>query len=257
MKTSLGQVDSQLAALELELDERERLVTVLQLAPSANDNLDIISHFTRLVTQLTAAREDVAPGNKLAQAEFDARFERYRRCYTRLRSDAYIDVSEYDLHFESWPAAGPPPASKSVRFHDDADAMRSDLMGTRAFKPYRDDDGDSAQSDSGDAVSLGSASNHQLFADHQQQLLDQDDQLDTLHDSVRRQHAMGVSINDEVDDHIILLSDLELGVESAQQRLHRAGQRLRRFRQTCRENGSLVTIVVLTVILILLLVVLN
>lgn len=54
-----------------------------------------------------------------------------------------------------------------------------------------------------------------------------------------------------------MLNDLELGVERSQFMLNNATNKLKSFRQKCRENGSLVTIVVLTVILILLLVVLN
>ena len=253
LNQALRKVDTQLGALELELDERLRLVLVLRLEPSANDNLDIISHVSRLAKQLSLLHDILVNGtNQAAITEFQARLDRYQRCFDRLQSDTYIDVSEYALHFDPFPEVTAVLAStpKTVRFQDDPDTMRSELMGTKAFKPYRDDE----------EASLGSFdpdTNQQLFAQHQQQILDQDLQLDTIHDSVRRQHAMGVSINDEVDDHLILLNDLELGVDASQIRLRRATDRLRKFRQACRENGSLVTIVVLTVTLILLLVVLN
>lgn len=247
-------VDTQLVALELELDERLRLVTVLQLEPSQADNLDIISHISRVATQLQQAYNDIM-GTNIDQAAADGfklRYDRYQKNYSRLASDTFVDVSEYALNLDPLPAPSftVPSTAKSVRFQDDPDTLRSELMGTRAYKPYKDDE----------EASLGSfdqTSNQQLFAQHQQQLLDQDSQLDTIHDSVRRQHAMGLSINEEVDDQLILLNDLELGVDSSHLRLRRATDRLRDFRQACRENGSLVTIVVLTVILILLLVVLN
>lgn len=119
--------------------------------------------------------------------------------------------------------------------------------------PYRDDENDTSSI----ASSFDLQSNQQIFAQHQQQLLEQDDNLDILHLSVRRQHQMGLGINDEVDEHIILLNDLEQGIDTAHARLNRATNRLKSFQKLCKENGSLVTIVVLTIILIVLLVVLN
>ena len=68
---------------------------------------------------------------------------------------------------------------------------------------------------------------------------------------------MSQDINHELDDQLIILNDLEQGVDLSLGRLNSANTRLRHFRTLMRENGSLVTICTLTVILILLLVILN
>ena len=62
LNQALRKVDTQLGALELELDERLRLVLVLRLEPSANDNLDIISHVSRLAKQLSLLHEILVNG---------------------------------------------------------------------------------------------------------------------------------------------------------------------------------------------------
>ena len=122
LNQALRKVDTQLGALELELDERLRLVLVLRLEPSANDNLDIISHVSRLAKQLSLLHDILVNGtNQAAITEFQARLDRYQRCFDRLQSDTYIDVSEYALHFDPFPEVTAVLAStpKTVRFQDD------------------------------------------------------------------------------------------------------------------------------------------
>lgn len=85
----------------------------------------------------------------------------------------------------------------------------------------------------------------------------QDQDLDTLHQLISRQFSMGQDINQELDDQLIILNDLEQGVDQSLSRLDLANRRIRTFRNLMRENGSLVTICTLSIILILLLVVLN
>lgn len=123
-------------------------------------------------------------------------------------------------------------------------------MGTRhVFKPYKDDPDEQESSEE--------LSNHQMFAQHQQTMMRQDQDLDTLHQLISRQFSMGQDINQELDDQLIILNDLEQGVDQSLSRLDLANRRIRTFRNLMRENGSLVTICTLSIILILLLVVLN
>lgn len=197
--------------------------------------------------------------------------ETYASNISQLSDDAYIDVSEYKFHPSEIPmpiALTPSNGIKLVRFKDNLIeedpvdlAARQQLMnGASHFKPYTDSD-DGQGGDSTDTSSIASSfdalSNQQIFAQHQQQILDQDNDLGFLLDSVRRQHQMGLNMNEELDEHIILLNDLESGVDRAYTRLGQAQNRLKNFQKLCKENGSLVTICVLTVILIVLLIVLN
>lgn len=134
-------------------------------------------------------------------------------------------------------------------------AARQQLMsGGTKFRPYTDAEDSETSSI---ASSFDAQSNQQIFAQHQQQLLDQENDLGFLLDSVRRQHSMGLGINQEIDEHIILLNDLENGVDRAYTRLSQALNRLKSFQKLCKENGSMVTIILLTIILIVLLIVLN
>lgn len=187
-------------------------------------------------------------------ARFHDVVAQYKAASDRLARDLYIDVSEY--RFE--PAPLPPrhvTEAKVVRFKDNL-VEEAPEDARRQLMPYTDTE-PGARDDVLVASSFDAQSNQQMFAQHQQQLLQQEDDLGVLHLSVSRQHQMGVDIHQEVDEHVILLGDLELGVDRAYTRLSRALSRLRGFRRACRENGSMVTIVVLTVILLVLLVVLN
>ncbi|GMF04565.1 unnamed protein product [[Candida] boidinii] len=51
--------------------------------------------------------------------------------------------------------------------------------------------------------------NKQLYLDNENELQTQDQLIDNLHNSVSRQHSMGLTINEELDHHMILLNDLE------------------------------------------------
>lgn len=241
------------------LEERQRLTETLKLTPSLDDNMDLINLLAKIKKSLQYLHLDISAGHADTFAtRFSTVVDAYKRQLDVLAKDAYVDAHEYEYTEKiTKPEAPELSTKKLVRFKDyntDEDNMRSLLMGTLGqIKPYKDDP------DEVDAQSLNSVdtSNREMFAQHQQQLLQQDESLDALHDSIRVQHSMGRSIHDELDDHLILLNDLERGVDDSGSRLGRATLRLKDFRSRVRENGSLVTIIVLSVILILLLVVLS
>ncbi|KAK6456560.1 uncharacterized protein RJT20DRAFT_135316 [Scheffersomyces xylosifermentans] len=279
VKSSNAKIGIYLEELATSLEERERLVSVLKLTPSANDNYDLISLLQKLVKYLKYLQDDlnslIRKGDNvdLYTAQFEESVSRYNSLYDKLSEDSTISVEEYAFEASEFPRShsvtngsafgngsrngARDTLPKTVRFQediiDDNDNFRNELMGTRAFKPYSDED----PANITDSESFDAQTNQQLFAQHQQTLLEQDENLDVLHESISRSHAMGQTINTELDDHLIILNDLERGVEDAHYRLNTAANRLHEFRNRLRENGSLVTIVVLTVILIMLLVVLN
>ncbi|XPS75353.1 hypothetical protein M3J09_007449 [Ascochyta lentis] len=145
----------------------------------------------------------------------------------------------------------PRHASKSVRFtdndNDDADPNRSALFNA----PYRDDPTHDPEAPP-DHTHLD---NQQIHAYHSQVLREQDDQLDTLSASIGRQRELSMQIGDELDGQVMLLDEVEEGVDRHDAQFRRARGRLDRFSRKARENWSLTLIIVLIVILVLLIVI--
>ncbi|CAH6719693.1 syntaxin-8 [[Candida] jaroonii] len=250
---SLVTITNNLNSLEIIIDERLRLINILKLTPSSNDNFDLINQLGK-ITKLFKASDSDTP-------KFKQLVNQYNDLLDQLNDDSTINIEEYKYTIKK---------NKNVRFKDDSNDLRNELMGTTKFKSYKDDPEESDKvefndfkpnsnrySDFDGSQFNQDLSNQDLFGQNQQLLSKQDEDLDMLHDSVKIQKSMGLNINEEIDSHLIMLNDLENGVESSQLRLNSANNRLREFRRKFQENGSLITIVVLTIILILLLVVLN
>lgn len=155
---------------------------------------------------------------------------------------------------------------KSVRFNDTVEEAQP-----KNFKPYKDQvldlptqdqtdelfEGRDGVEDDADGESIDSTSNQDMFIQHQQQLVQQDDHLDTLAQSVRRQRALGLDINQELDDQNILLEDLEAQLDHNDRNLSTGQKRLKYFSEKAKENGQWITIIILVIILVLLLIILK
>ena len=150
-------------------------------------------------------------------------------------------------------AASPEPLTgKSVRFRDDAeppDPARAALF------PYRDDP---SALEAGTATGdQGNLSNQQIHSYHAQVLAEQDDQLDALGASIGRQRALGQQIGDELDEHVLMLDEVDGHVDRQQGRLGGARERIGKIARRANDNKQLTAIVVLIVILVLLIIVLK
>jgi syntaxin 8 len=146
----------------------------------------------------------------------------------------------------------PRPTNKSVRFSDNPSAAESssDIDPNRAaLFPYRDDP------DPETAPDHSHLDNQQIHEYHSQVLRDQDDQLDVLGASIGRQRELSMQIGDELDGQVVLLDEVEEGVDRHAAQFRRARGRLDRFSRKARENWSLTVIVVLIVVLLLLIVI--
>ncbi|KAK6497678.1 hypothetical protein TWF481_012083 [Arthrobotrys musiformis] len=134
---------------------------------------------------------------------------------------------------------------------DDAPTSRESLMGsnadltasTRKSKQVRFSDS---------LVDTSDMSNTQVFTLHQRIIEEQDDTLDRLSESISRQRELSIQIGDELDSQGELLDDLDDGVDRAQRRITGARKRLDTFARKAKDNGSMVTIVVLIIVLVLL-----
>ncbi|KAI5948867.1 hypothetical protein KGF57_005265 [Candida theae] len=254
----LYKIDVLVQQIAETIDERAKL-RELGLVPSANENEELSNMIHKTVQSLETAQVEVEQQrDENLQSHLRSLSNNYTDVHAAL-TDSGIDAPEFKYETRPPPRAAPPKAvppkaapSKAVRFKDVPDESdTSEMMGTQPFQPYRDDPEDSLQEE------VDSRSNHQMFAEHQQTMMRQDQDLDYLHRSISRQHRMGKDIDQELDEQLIILNDLEQGVDNSSHRIQRATTRLNNFRRMARENGSLTTIIILTVILILLLVVLN
>jgi syntaxin 8 len=70
-------------------------------------------------------------------------------------------------------------------------------------------------------------------------MLDQDDSLDRLSESIGRQRELSIQIGDELDSQGDLLEDLDVVVDRSRSRLDGAKRRLDRFSRKAKDNGIL------------------
>jgi hypothetical protein len=67
--------------------------------------------------------------------------------------------------------------------------------------------------------------------------LEQDQQLDHLSHSINRQHHISLQINEELDVHHGLLTELDADIDSTQSRLGKARQKLDHVARGVKNNG--------------------
>lgn len=233
--------------LKLSLLERQRAI-VLDLEPNKQD-----THISRSFTALKDGLEQLE-----TQADDPDTSDASTSDLSQIRTQYS------DLYTQFHGAAPPPPPArpisssrrnKNVRFRDnpsdDEDspeyiANRAALFSDQAH--YRDDPSppDHSQQD-----------NQQIHAYHTQTLRDQDEQLDSLGQSIGRQRVLGIQMGNELEEQNVLLEDVERGVDRHATTLERARKRLGTVARKSKGNWSWVTIGILIVILVLLIVVLK
>ncbi|GMM35919.1 hypothetical protein DASC09_032440 [Saccharomycopsis crataegensis] len=142
----------------------------------------------------------------------------------------------------------------------DLSAHQHDQMKASLFRPYSDNNNPSSISNdnnnNNDDDNASTPSNHQMLIQQQQSLLQQDDALDSLSQSIRRQREMGLSINGELDDQMVILDDLEAQMNTSERRLHDARKNLHKVNVKMKEHGHCFIITVLALILFVLVVIL-
>ncbi|CDH10666.1 related to Syntaxin-8 [Zygosaccharomyces bailii ISA1307] len=261
------------------VEERKRLVTVLKIEPSANDNIKLKKQLSKTLDLLTESKSFDTVGVQ----EFESRYSELLNDI----SDEALDLELYQLPKldkskkriskvdDSNTIRGTSPSrdlTKKVRFKDEDLVSYEDQV--QQFEPYTDNpEGLSALQDSEEetqrlfnspAADGGTAtiispqvSNQELFIQQQQQILEQDSHLERLSSSIRTTHNISLSINDEVtDQNDQVLNDLENLLDNGGRNLDRAKRRLMSFERSAKENAPCFIIFVLILILILLLAVL-
>ena len=250
--------------LKLSLLERQRAQT-LNLAPNKQD-----SHITRSLSNLHEGIEALgAQESDLGQAEDDnSDLSRLRKQYEDLSSQFYGGgaapsspetqrPNDPSLAEDFTAAQSTRPQSrrnKSVRFRDDPGQEEDPVEVANRAALFSDPE---RYRDEPDTPDQSGMDNQQIHAYHKNVLRDQDEQLDTLGQSIGRQRVLGIQMGNELDEQNELLEDVESGVDRHTTTLERARKRLRTVARKSKDNWSWVTIGILIVILVLLIVVLN
>jgi syntaxin 8 len=142
---------------------------------------------------------------------------------------------------------------KSVRFSDTPNIQSIDAeeaASRAALFPYRDDPTEGPPDQSG-------LDNQQIHAYHSQVIAEQDEQLDRLGESIRRQGELSIQIGDELDSHVQMLDEVDVMVDRHQTRLDKARKSLGTIARKANDNKQLTIIFVLIIILVLLIVILK
>jgi syntaxin 8 len=245
--------------IKLSLLERQRAVS-LNLSPNTQDG-----QISRSLAQLRAGidalesqvqevpDDDITPQLPRLHAQLDQLTSQFTAAAPDASEPTLSTPNDPALSSDFAAARQPPrnPKNKSVRFTDNPDADADHDPNRAALFPYRDN----PPADPDAAPDHAELSNQQIHEYHSQVLRDQDDALDRLGLSIGRQRELSMQIGDELDGQVLLLDEVEEGVDRHDAQFRRARGRLDRFSRKARENWSLTVIVVLIIVLLLLIVI--
>lgn len=266
--------------IKLSLLERQRAAS-LNLEPNTSQDSNIsrsLESFREGIESLSTRSSDTDSLNQL-RTQYDELYRQFHgesvassdtltspndpslkgdfaRAQTRTSADG--DSSQPQTKSSSMRAKDATSASKNVRFRDNPsqesldqenEANRASLFPTR----YTDDPDDRSSTPDPTA----DMNNQQIHQYHQQVMQEQDDQLDTLSESIGRQRHLAMQVGDELEGQIALLDEVDRGVDRHQGRLDGAKRRLKSVGEKAKQNWGLTTIIVLIVILVLLIVLLK
>ncbi|KAH7388690.1 SNARE complex subunit [Pyrenochaeta sp. MPI-SDFR-AT-0127] len=246
--------------IKLSLLERQRAIS-LNLSPNSQDGQisrsleQLRSGIESLESQVEDTEdESITPQLPRLRAQLSELTSQFDRASSTVTSPTLKTPNNPSLNPDFAAAQKKPrQGSKSVRFSDNPSESTStqDDANRAALFPYRDD----PSSDPDAPPNQDDLDNQQIHAYHSQVIRDQDEQLDHLGASIGRQRELSMQIGDELDGQVMLLDDVEEGVDRHAAQFRRARGRLDRFSQKARENWSLTIIVVLIIILVLLIVI--
>ncbi|CDO95685.1 unnamed protein product [Kluyveromyces dobzhanskii CBS 2104] len=255
-------IEYEIEKLSEIVDERNRLIDVLHMQPSKNDNVKLKKHINHMLDSLKDFEDDVPPSEQ-------DRFEHQIRAYNDIINSLPVTLIDRKLYeFALKPEL---KDAKKVRFKEDL--VEDYKEPEKKFKPYKDDVDPADNSDELLEIQrqelLGNresgtpkysispqVSNQDIFIQQQQQLMEQESHLTNLSSSMNRTHGVSLEINDEVEQqNQHLLTDLERQVDRSESNLRRAGRRLDTYEASSREKGSCLLIALLSIILFILLII--
>lgn len=253
--------------IKLSLLERQRAVS-LSLSPNPSQDAQIsrsLESFREGIESLTSRSSDTESLTQLRNQYNDLSKQLHGESSSTLEhtltSPNDESLREDFTHAAQRPIIrGAPQSSiqdskKIVRFRDDPsqdsssepeDTNRAVLFPQRYTDELAPAPDPTAQMD-----------NQQIHEYHSQVLAEQDDQLDTLSESIGRQRHLSMQIGDELEGQVALLDEVDRGVDRHQGRLDGAKRRLNGVTKAASRNWGMTTIVILIVILVLLIILLK
>ncbi|KAH3664133.1 hypothetical protein OGAPHI_004847 [Ogataea philodendri] len=278
----MATLERQFAKLELLKEEIVPHLEDYQTLKQSGEEITLSSNDELLLTfsklgnlfkylELLLVENAESPNFPAETARFRKELSNYNRQLDQIQMDIPKDLNlEIDTSKLDEAEARPRPRvkkTKSVRFKknliDPSEAQKrrnSSSAGVYKDEPNKQNlfETTGSYSDTQEPIQdpLG-MSNRQIFIENQQELLNQDEIVNSLSQSVNRQHEMSLAIGDEVDDHMVLLDDLETGISRANAKLIRGQSNIARFTRQLKEHGDWFTIFVLVVIMLILLVILK
>jgi len=253
--------------LGLSLLERQRIHT-LELGGGSTQQQD--TQISRSLTELRDGIEELEEReNDLAVLqnwgeELEALRERYEGLDARFHADATATGNAENVEATRQRPVSQARRNKSVRFRDNPNSSPNPEQGAKAVARATTDrnalfataDQQQRYTDDPTPPDQSHLDNQQLYASHNQTMEEQDEHLDTLGQSVRRQRMLGIAMGDELEEHNEMLVDVERGVDRHGTTLERARRRLGNVaRQGKGGNWTWITIGVLVLLLVLLIVV--
>lgn len=248
--------------LKLSLLERQRAIS-LNLEADKQD-----AHITRSLSSLQEGLEALESQHlDLGEAEDpNSDLSKLRKQYSDLYSQFHGEAppsaelrrpNNPDLS-DDFAAAEERPQqarrSKSVRFRDNPGEVEDPAETANRAALFSDQE---RYTDEPEAPDQEGLSNQQIHAYHKQVIQDQDEQLNTLGQSIGRQRVLGIQMGNEMDEQNELLTDVESGVDRHQSTLDRARKNLGNVARKSKGNWSWITIAILICILVLLIIVLK
>lgn len=228
---------------------REGIAALETKSPQDTDSLDQVrSQYNELSRQFHGGSSSTA-GDTLRSPNDPSLTEDFTRAQSTTPQDAKGSRSSNPKSQESTK-----PSAKNVRFRDNPSTDSLDEANRAALFPVRYTDEDPGTTTPDPTAEM---SNQQIHQYHQQVLQQQDDQLDTLGESIGRQRHLSMQIGDELEGQVALLDEVDRGVDRHQSRLDGAKRRLKGVGAKAKANWGITTIIVLIVILVLLIAVLK
>lgn len=225
----LERISVQLEQLEDVVNEHKRL-ELLELEPSEQERQDLV----HLANSIRSGFEQC-----ISQPKRPAKLQTLVQTFQDLLPELEaLNVSVASLEL---PAIQPAPQP------DD------DAASTRSRKVVRFSDVREEFEPANEPYSDNPQELRQQYDVNNSMMFEQDMRLESLGRSVRRQHQVGTNINQELDGQLELLDDLEAQTDRNQSSLDTARNRVEQFNRKARENGSCLTITLLTLILFILL----
>lgn len=241
------------------VDELNRLINVLHIQPSKDYSVTIKKHTIKAYDLLKAVDNE----NDIENYDYiNELFLKYNKCI----QDLPDDLVDKDLYrFKTKPNSSKIRSQqnfKRVRFHDNPVESDTIELEAQIFKPYKDDPSELEEQDRAKLFASpviqkshenSFLTNHDLFIQQQQQLIDQDSYLDHLSHSVYRNHGLSLDIGREINEQNAgVLYELENIVDATANNLNRVKSKLDVYWRSTAEQGPCILILVLTLILIFL-----